>query len=222
MKEKWLRDITEVRPFSINLPGLFDDVDGVFVRRNFVADTVTAWGQVTIPTAQGPQSFEALLVERDLFQLDSFFLENQPAPDTLLAILGREQGAMLLQKSYTFRSNANEILLSIATDIFDNILGFSYLSDPEIVSGNEEVGRATKIQVFPNPTSGSITFQSESPVPQNSVVEIYDGLGRKVWSQTLLTTSRQDITLPLPPSSYYLFVKDQNGKTIYQTVLAKH
>lgn len=66
------------------------------------------------------------------------------------------------------------------------------------------------VEVFPNPTTGSLTVQIESPTPSNWRISLLAINGKKLWSKT----TSGDITQgacnlqPLPAGFYLLHVQD--------------
>ncbi|MCE3227307.1 MAG: hemagluttinin repeat-containing protein [Bacteroidetes bacterium] len=55
-----------------------------------------------------------------------------------------------------------------------------------IVQGVEEVTNEGGLSVYPNPGNGLFNFDISGPVPQGSVVEVYDAAGRKIHSAEVM------------------------------------
>jgi hypothetical protein len=70
------------------------------------------------------------------------------------------------------------------------------------------------IKLFPNPNNGQFTIQS-SVVNGNSVVEVYNMLGEKVYSQLIISNSQLTINLGSQPAGVYLYrVITENGNFV--------
>ena len=62
----------------------------------------------------------------------------------------------------------------------------------------------TALDIFPNPTSGSITIYLSSSVMDNMTVTITNTLGKKVAGFDLRTNKPTDVDLKLPPGIYFV------------------
>ena len=214
-QDAWERDITEVRPFSIEIPDVFEASDGEIVRRTVVVDSVSAWGTISIPGPSGPLSFEALLVEQVLFQQDSLFLEGLPANDTLLTLFNFVQGRTNLSRVYTWRSKENEVLFVLGTSFFGNHLYHAYLSDPALINAVPEPMLKEELLVYPNPVSGeSFTIEGKCLAEESLQIRLWNSLGQLYITKNLAPGLSQTISLPQNrmPGLYWLEVISEDGR----------
>ncbi len=85
---------------------------------------------------------------------------------------------------------------------------------------NETAIKNEEVKVFPNPNNGIFTFEFSHPelVSVSQTIEIYNILGKKVYSSSLPQTSKgalSQINLSTKPSGLYLYrVLDETGNVI--------
>ena len=211
----WERDIIEDRPFAIEIPDVIEATNGNVIRRTVALDSVSGWGTVIIPGANGPLSFEALLMEQTVFQQDSMFQEGQAASDSLLNLLNFNQGRSSLVRTYTLRSNQNEILFVMATDFFGNHLYHAYLANPDLPNATTAIEINT-IKLYPNPTSERlIQLDCQSCENQQLNIHLLNSLGQVMDRQSLVFSETQNIKLPQnSPSGFYYLVLFTTGQQL--------
>lgn len=212
-QDAWERDIVEKRPFAIEIPAIIEATEAYVERRTVALDSVSGWGTVIIPGANGSLSFEVLLMEQIVFQQDSLFQDGQPASDSLINILNFNQGRNSLVRTYTLRSNQNEILFVMATDFFGNHLYHAYLANPDLPNTTTTIETNT-IKLYPNPTSErTIYLDCQSCENQELNIHLLNSLGQILNRQSLVFNETQNIILPYnSPSGFYylaLFTTDQ-------------
>jgi len=77
-----------------------------------------------------------------------------------------------------------------------------------------EIQNNVSIKVYPNPSTGIITFQTKSIVP-NATVAVYNVFGEKVYSEVLKTESNNSIDISTQPNGVYLYrMIDKTGSVI--------
>ncbi|MGB5023809.1 MAG: T9SS type A sorting domain-containing protein [Saprospiraceae bacterium] len=77
-------------------------------------------------------------------------------------------------------------------------------------------------KIYPNPTTDEIYFSNaDTTLFPDLIIDIYDGLGKKVKSQTLQTsTSQLPISLiDLPAALYFMHVSDYKGRTVNRKIV---
>jgi hypothetical protein len=78
---------------------------------------------------------------------------------------------------------------------------------------NEVKTNLHQIYIYPNPSRGDFTIHIDSEF-KNSLLEIYDMLGERIYSEGIINTSSKEIHLNMYPSGIY-FVKVIEGENIY-------
>mgnify|MGYP000865327715 CR=1 FL=1 len=89
-----------------------------------------------------------------------------------------------------------------------------------VTTGIEQaVNSITGLMLYPNPSNGQITIQSESDSEDLSV-KVIDVTGKVVMSQLITTQNHQQIiNLPIDGSVYFVELTNENGARFYQKVL---
>lgn len=80
----------------------------------------------------------------------------------------------------------------------------------------------TTFKIYPNPTTDEIYFSNaDTTLFPDLIIDIYDGLGKKVKSQTLQTsTSQLPISLiDLPAALYFMHVSDYKGRSVNRKIV---
>lgn len=72
-------------------------------------------------------------------------------------------------------------------------------------TGISEIQDQSQFQVFPNPNSGKFIIQASNGNVQSSIIEIYNVLGEKVYTQSITKSSRLTIDLSSQPNGIYLY-----------------
>ncbi len=97
-------------------------------------------------------------------------------------------------------------------------------------TGIEQViNTAWQIKVYPNPGSGKFTIQMEdgqlknySEVSQNPILEIYNTMGERIFSEMAVASSTNEVDLsPQPSGIYFLRIDFVNGSAVSKIFLQK-
>jgi len=87
---------------------------------------------------------------------------------------------------------------------------------PQIATGVTAISDDASFSVFPNPTSGSFVITS----PENqSQLEIYNTLGKKVYSTIILKTKNEIDISSQPVGVYFLRIVNQNGSITEKKII---
>lgn len=86
------------------------------------------------------------------------------------------------------------------------------------VGVEQYAGINTNIIIYPNPTNGQVTIETDAIDKQ--VVDVYDISGRNVFNQTIIGTTKIDISI-LENGIYNLLVKSNLGVTNKKIVITK-
>jgi len=122
--------------------------------------------------------------------------------------------------------------LSDPTSVWeDNFSGAIYIAD----AGNQRIRKivgasykglahetsaaANPFTIYPNPTSGAISI-STAKVPDNCLMEVYNMLGVKVYSQSI-AQELTNINLNVPQGIYTVLIKSAEGQTTKQISILK-
>ena len=98
----------------------------------------------------------------------------------LLSLLGESTTI-----SYQFFANDNkEIIASFAEDLEGNVITMTYKGD--ITTSVDKINlKEENLLTYPNPTYGEVTFQLMNLPHDNYSVEVYNVIGRKLWSSEI-------------------------------------
>ncbi len=87
---------------------------------------------------------------------------------------------------------------------FDGLWTYDTSQDPNFCIQplhTSEPGNETKIQVFPNPSTGNITLESESPLKR---ISAFDAMGRLVFRESIQNKNNHQLNLNHLPKGLYL------------------
>ena len=180
-------------------------------------DTIIGAGTLILPTGQ---SFQTLLRKERRVILDSFFLNNQPAPATLLDLFGVAQGAVRTRDAYTFYSpGINAYVVTIydyGTEGRD-----MYFRDDLATSGvAERVAGDIPTRLYPNPaTGGTIAMEFEKSSDARWELVISNALGEKVQAVPVTRTAGKvrmqfEPGASMPNGAYFCELLDENGNRV--------
>lgn len=151
-------------------------------------DSVVGWGNLTIG-GNGYNQIPALLYDRKTTAVDSFFVNGQPAPATLLGALALTQGSITnsrINSFYVYDPMEVKLrnALGFTVDYQTNaIIEASY--DENTFKGNVSVKNLaliSGIKLFPNPAvnSSKVTLSFEQPFDKNLSLEIHSISGQLI------------------------------------------
>lgn len=179
-----------------------------FKRSSIVQDTTDAWGQITTPNG----TYDVLRIHTTEIFTDSIWA--LPIFPPTWSLVSTNQNT---SHSYSWVGKGGK--LAIAEMSFDT-LGipkiFKWTELPGIGVGEVEL-EAKKINVFPNPFHETLYIASN----QVSEIQIFDIYGKELE----FTMSEQQnlfaLTLKsLPPGSYWIKIKDDEGKETTKEIIA--
>lgn len=185
-------------------------------------DTIIGAGTLILPTGQ---SFPALLRKESRTVLDSFFLNNQPAPTALLDLFGVEQGGVRRRDAYTFFSpGINAYVMTIYDMTIDenNLANRDmYFRDDLATSGvADRVAGDIPARLYPNPaTGGTIAMEFEKSSNARWELVISNALGEKVQAVPV-TRPAGNVRMQfepgasMPNGTYFCEILDENGNRV--------
>ena len=95
------------------------------------------------------------------------------------------------------------------------------IAEPTIITGNEEL-KADKLNIYPNPNNGIFNIQFATALSENTEITIFDGIGRKVFTQTIERGNQAtQINLQKIPSGVYLIRFNQNEATYTKQIIVE-
>lgn len=153
-------------------------------------DEIDAWGQVELRNG----TYEVLRIKRTtttnavLGAKVPFFGWVDVDPDNelfgglgeLLSLLGESTTV-----SYQFVANDNkEIIATFNEDLDGNVVSMTYKGD--VATSVAKINlKEENLITYPNPTFGDVTFQLLNMPHDNYKVEVYNVIGRKLWSSEI-------------------------------------
>ncbi len=183
-------------------------------------NTVAGYGTLILPHPDGvgTVSLEALLLKETTLRTDSFFLAGQPAPQIMLSALGLVQGNTATYSDYSFyakglnrsalylEGDSGQITSATMADDVKNIVSSTKFVSPELIATS----------VFPNPVSGNFQVEFEKPDAQAWTFELYNPLGKMIFSKQLEgTTGKMIAKYALPRSAnaglYHFVLRNAKG-----------
>jgi hypothetical protein len=131
--------------------------------------------------------------------------------------------------SYTFTSlqPATSYRVSLRQNCTAADFGYSDWSSVNVTTtgsgpiGIDNVSTCQPVNVYPNPTRGKVTVTSPDPLAS---VTVTDMMGRSVYTQTIIQSNNQAITMDLsqlPQGAYFLILTTASGKTHTVRLLKK-
>lgn len=134
----------------------YNNTPAQLVQHHITHDTIIGWGRITVP---GNSSHDVLLHKQIVVQIDSFYINGQPASDLLLTPLGMKQGDTLYQEYYSFHAAKvkGEVLqLGILTRQGQTST-FAYYNSNLPTSVKEQEYNAVAVQLYPTPIANNTT-----------------------------------------------------------------
>lgn len=190
----------------------------------FRKDTIVGWGKLRVYTPSGPSNYYDVLVDKiNQYAIDSFYLNNAPAPQILLSSFGITQG----QKSdynnryNVYRKGSFNYLFSTyygKNDQNTTPLGEFFNTDNLLTATGNLNKDEYSVVVFPNPcTSDNINMLVSGYTKNIASYQISDMIGRTIASGKL-NTNGGSINLPIPGNcqngNYIIYLNDDNGNQI--------
>ncbi|GAB2969150.1 hypothetical protein GCM10027048_45050 [Hymenobacter coalescens] len=190
------------------------------VQRVSQIDSVAGWGTVRLPAVMGSGAtapIPALLRRTRFRQVDSVYVDGQPASPFLLLILGVQQGQE--SEGYfdmLFRANSAQPLafFSYDDDTYQTV-DFAQISREANLVTSARNALATAVgglQAYPNPTAdGRLTVALGNGRQQPVELTVRDLTGRPVRTAPATTGQPSEALRGLPAGTYLVEVQDRSG-----------
>jgi hypothetical protein len=221
-------DSRRVMNFNLSIAAYgLNNTPGQLVTHLHRADTIVGYGQMRVYTPQGPSIYyEVLAMKSWQYELDSFYLAGQPAPQALMDAFGLSQNqnddSDKANRLYFYRENnsAPFLLMNFGSNPFQFYTGIFIHGDNLQVASNEELEKESyQVFIYPNPSNGnSVTIQYFGINLNNVNYTIRDINGRVVQSvkNQLIHGNKIEIQMNDEISDGYYFVEvvDSENKLI--------
>lgn len=206
---------------TVQMMGYSKD-SGNIIQHTDYHDTVVGWGSLSIDTTHYNE-VPALLTRHTYTQTDSFFINDQPAPQQMLDEIGVQQGQTTSQYYYRFYvhdTGDTKMIpaMEVRTDAGSQIIYEGTIdSRPYSAQGENSVAEhrlMSGVEVYPNPVSNSpLTIEFQNPQKEDLTVSVLSISGALVKQVNLkphetrveLQTSR------LKSGMYLLQAKNKDG-----------
>lgn len=210
-------------PFEVNLPIVnFQQDTGAQVAHLDYQFAVSGWGNITIanPFGEGQRSFDALLLKREQTRVDSFFVNNEPLNEIILAFFGLAQGITTEITTYSFWvPGLNRSALSINVNRQTGGVASASVAAiiSELISTSTHFPSALKdFTVAPNPARDFFNISFEKIDHEDWVFSVFNGVGQEVLSTNISGPKGRTIATIRPQSKlnrgmYYYLLKNGKG-----------
>ncbi|HTB06171.1 MAG TPA: T9SS type A sorting domain-containing protein [Bacteroidia bacterium] len=135
-----------------------------------------------------------------------------PVKDSWTAEPNYPAGTLCSASTFTI-GNTGYVGTGMYNDIYDTS-AFWEFTPADSVTGINTITVSNAVNLYPNPSNGVFTIES-SVVSRQSIVEIYNVLGEKVFSQYSIPNTQYSIDLSGQPSGIYFYQIISGGKTAY-------
>ena len=190
-------------------------------------NTVVGWGSMLLKTTNGQTSnwIPVLQVRQNNTSRDSFFMNGNPAPPTLLQAFGLKQGQIITQNKTEFFTFGNHIPV-VTVEHKDGITEFIDIRTTNIPINTSTINNLNplnQINIFPNPASKILNIV----VSDNAITGISYTLSEisgKILLQGELKSevNKGGYIIKIPdtiiPGYYFLSLKDNNNNKISRIV----
>lgn len=135
---------------------LYNDAPTQLVQHYITHDTIVGWGRLTVP---GNSSHDVLLHKQTIIQIDSFYINSEPAPELLLGALQAKQGDTTFIEYYSFyAAHVKGEVLQIGTFTRQGETSTVAQYNSNLPTSVEEHGRnAVSLQLYPTPIANTAT-----------------------------------------------------------------
>ncbi len=129
--------------------------------------------------------------------------------------------------SYDNDCNINQVIYHQDQDSSNNFLLINYYrvdyyNYVPVAIGIQEVNEDNAILVYPNPSTGTFNLEFKNSLFKDSMIEIFNSMGEKVYSQTVVATAEasKQIQIKSVPGIYFLKITTSD-KNFVRTVIIK-
>ena len=197
-------------------------LDSIRINTNFErTDNIDAYGTVQLPDGNWEALRETSTVERTI-TIDIFFLGawiNAPSEILEVALGGF---ADVLAPDTTYMTNfytdqAIEVLAAFAVSEDGEIQSAEFKEGSEITHTFEFENKRPDVKTYPNPSFGNVTFNFENTPNGDYTIQVFDILGKKLWSKNVSYKSYKPIHADLSnlkKGTYLYSVYDSLGNKI--------
>lgn len=168
-------------------------------------DSVVGWGSMKVPIVGKTKStaIPVLQIHHYDIYIDSFFVNNAPAPAAMLTMLGASQGqSTTVSRTFFYRANATRPLIEMvhSTPSHSSSASLFYIHAADLVEATAvPLTQTSSIRCYPNPVAAGGTMQLQLPL---------GGAGN--WHYSLLNAMGQVVAQAALP------VDAQSGKASFR------
>jgi hypothetical protein len=93
-------------------------------------------------------------------------------------------------------------------------------NEPTVVTGLHDEDLSS-IQLYPNPTKGTVVLDIPDHIKSMNSLQVYDNLGRRVHTEKNIRQGQKQIVLPVLPNGVYhvTFNNSQHKKSSFKLVI---
>lgn len=196
--------------------------DSIRINTNFLrTDEIDAYGTVQLPDGNWEALREKSTLERTI-SIDVFFLGTWiTAPTEVLeTALGGFADLLAPDTSYMtnfYSDQAIEVLAAFNTTEDGEILSSEFKAGSEITNIIDLENKRPDVSTFPNPSFGNVSFNFENTPSGIYTIQVYNILGKKLWSKDVTLSSNKPIYADLTnlkKGTYLYSVYDSSGNKI--------
>ncbi len=192
---------------------------------------VVGWGELILPTPNGPSiPYNTLLIKNQEVIVSNYFINDSPAPASLLEAFGVSQGETLTQNVYYFYAEEFEVpIFTIVMSEDLSTVNFSYYDSTflQTLGVNDVSFSKNSVIAYPNPVKvGSIVYFNQIKTVEETELFIYSTIGQLIYKTSLLNSESETLSWSIPLDfqkglyRYSLHTKNSNqlysGKLIIQ------
>ncbi len=196
--------------------------DSIRINTNFLRqDTIDAYGTVLLPDGEWEALRESTTIERTI-TIDVFFLGTwiEAPAEILETALGGFADVLAPDTSYVtnfYTDQAIEVLASFNRTQNDVITSAEFKAGSEITDILNSSVKKPDVVTFPNPSYGNVTFNFENCPRGNYDIQIFNILGKKLWSRNVRIGDKKSVLVDLSVLSkgtYLYTIYDKEGNKI--------
>lgn len=218
----WTSDYREIYNFLITYSPFYNKTPAATHINVHETNNVTGWGKLKLPGSGGSSiSYQVLMVKSTFVGIDSFFLNNKPAPPLVLSGFGMKQGA----KNYSYQINfySPGTALPVMTFDYGKDSTFSNLSTVTYETNvptalNLITQDQTDLKIYPNPSEvENMNISLNKAAAGKWTLDVTNMLGQTVKSIKINGTGSMTIPLELGGQQsgiYNVSLVNQSGELI--------
>ena len=213
-QNQWTSSQKDYFPFELTVAGFgLNNAPGRQSREETQIRQVAGYGDLIIPDRDGNPStpLQVLLLKVDVTRVDSTFLQGQPAPPSLMAAFGLEQGMVTERTFYVFYMPGYG---NPAADIGES---GRFLHRPQAIDTMTGLNDVFTLEgkAFPNPIAAGqdLNFQLETPFG-DGLCRITDLTGKTVFETSVSAGGQHNFAVKMPvhlPTGLYMYQLETDG-----------